>query len=159
MFKKSFPTVCVILTVAVLLFVVQMIVLAQSTSGSQTDQQIREKIMTVKNNLRSIADANEAYFVDWNKYTRSIGSLTTPIAYIASIPSDPFAKENNTYQSAIVASGKLAFYSIGPDANDDKAKIIYDPTNGLTSTGDIVRESGAPYPPTAPTQSTATSAK
>ncbi|MEN6626673.1 MAG: hypothetical protein ABFD69_10650 [Candidatus Sumerlaeia bacterium] len=32
----------------------------------------------------------------------------------------------------------VAIYSIGPDARDDHARIVYDPTNGTCSAGDII---------------------
>lgn len=37
----------------------------------------------------------------------------------------------------IKQNGTLIFYSIGPDKIDDKALILYDPSNGIVSRGDI----------------------
>ena len=31
-----------------------------------------------------------------------------------------------------------AFYSVGPDGGDDRLRVVYDPTNGTISRGDLV---------------------
>ena len=50
-------------------------------------------------------------------------------------PSDPFTDSPFLF---IKDNTGLQFYSPGPDLIDDKAKIEYDPTNGIISRGDVV---------------------
>ncbi len=68
------------------------------------EAQTRAKIARVKNDMRKIALAWEAYRVDWNCYPRDadndptqnrwwqngLSQVTTPVAYISSLPIDPF---------------------------------------------------------------------
>ena len=94
--------------------------------------------------------------------------LSTPVAYLTAIPREPFASHRNpnyalngpfyTYQDLLTlypswgggnwlarrkSEGKMwSLSSVGPDfvesINDD-ATLIYDPSNGTVSRGDIVR--------------------
>ena len=57
--------------------------------------------------------------------------------YLASSPSDPFS--NNPYLND---SSRQVFYSIGPDGRDDGNGLLYDPTNGIVSNGDISLAAG-----------------
>jgi len=73
------------------------------------EAQVRSKVSRVKADMRSVATALEAYFVDWNSYTRSnspadtpfsgarqytgFRQLTTPVAYISVIPWDAFGQQ------------------------------------------------------------------
>jgi hypothetical protein len=50
---------------------------------------------------------------------------------------DPFLR-GETYRFAVV-SMELVAYSVGPDGRDDRALIVYDPSNGTDSGGDITR--------------------
>jgi Tfp pilus assembly protein PilE len=140
--------------------------------------QMRAKVSRVHSDQRTIATGMEAYCVEWSDYPersqesvfspggqqnyRGIIRLTTPIAYLTTIPFDPFQRETNprwenlTYEMA--SSGGTgrqplgwAIASSGPDHQDDfgpgvplyPAEIldvtIYDPTNGSVSRGDVVR--------------------
>lgn len=99
-------------------------------------------------------------------------SLTTPIAYLSSLLDDPFLKNEvsvplRTYgyihsrlMAAILigkgirelddftpAYGLWRLYAAGPDGDkgrDTKGAIPYDPTNGTTSNGDIIRSQRRP---------------
>jgi len=101
-------------TLIELLIVVAIIaILALIAVPNFLEAQVRAKVSRVKSDLRSLATAEEAYMVDWNSYTNSnteaenpgsIGTddprgkfygfeqLTTPIAYITSIPMDAFGQ-------------------------------------------------------------------
>jgi type II secretory pathway pseudopilin PulG len=78
------------------------------------EAQVRSKVSRVKADMRSVATALEAYYVDYNKYpaameafsqvnwsayaeppfhARTPSLITTPVAYMTSIPNDPF-REN-----------------------------------------------------------------
>lgn len=63
-------------------------------------------------------------------------SATTQLRpmYPAGLPVDPF-----TSLPLLLASDRtvVALYSTGPDLSDDRAEVLYDPTNGTISTGDI----------------------
>jgi hypothetical protein len=78
----------------------------KKAAETQARLQMEKKIERVRADMRSVVVALEAYFVDWNAYPaqkefppRPIapGSrpwfvpLTTPVAYIAPMPKDPFA--------------------------------------------------------------------
>jgi len=101
-------------TLIELLIVVAIIaILAAIAVPNFLEAQTRAKVSRVKNDLRTQATALEAYYVDNNAYTRDSDSdldretawdavpyyrkangvtqLTTPIAYMTSIPSDPFS--------------------------------------------------------------------
>jgi type II secretory pathway pseudopilin PulG len=157
------------------------------------EAQTRSKVSRARNDMRSMATALESYYVDYNKYPASSSNasgnlyaylgpnspmssqptfgllgnkgavLTTPIAYITSIPFDPFAP---------VAGAPFCYYldptgttwllwSAGPDkkyditaknivgilnpqnpnmtSNPTLLALTYDPTNGTKSPGDIWR--------------------
>jgi hypothetical protein len=73
---------------------------------------------------------------------RVIGSLfgqRPPTSDLASLNlHDIFAARSGTYRFATVGA-ELVVYSVGPDGQDDRALITYDPTNGEESRGDIFR--------------------
>jgi hypothetical protein len=158
--------------------------------------------------MRTVATAIESYIVDWNSilgtrdmqdalepprlegwdarlmaYTR----MTTPVAYITSIPRDPFQEgyhdtdtrtqkefnfqAGNTYSTGNAARMRRRGYtwfvnSIGPALsrsgptvfqclrgnNIEAICIIYDPTNGSVSEGQIIRTNKGIYdhPDTSP---------
>ncbi|MCX8037984.1 MAG: hypothetical protein N3D11_13220 [Candidatus Sumerlaeia bacterium] len=88
-----------------LLIVVAIIaILAAIAIPNFLEAQTRSKVARVKSDLRSLAVAEEAYMVDWNTFTFGQGGssgtfpivwqgfrlLTSPVAYITSIPMDPF---------------------------------------------------------------------
>ena len=88
-------------TLIELLIVVAIIaILAAIAVPNFLTAQTRAKVARAKADMRSMAAALEAYAVDWNQYpriavadvtmTRVLARLTTPTAYMASIPDDPF---------------------------------------------------------------------
>ena len=118
-------------TLIELLIVVAIIaILAAIAVPNFLEAQVRSKVARVKNDMRTIAVAMEAYFVEYNSYSldwdsgayggrftsewRTYSALTTPVAYITSIPRDPFsdhgksmlnlnaAKKDNFFQYAAV---------------------------------------------------------
>lgn len=54
--------------------------------------------------------------------------------YLPEVPMDTFAKNPIIYQP----SSNHPVYSYGPDTTDDGGQIMYDPTNGTISKGDLV---------------------
>ena len=94
-------------TLIELLIVVAIIaILALIAVPNFLEAQVRSKVARVRTDMRSVTVALEAYFVDWNGYPRHrdfpswpvppdfrpwFAALTTPVAYITSMPKDPFA--------------------------------------------------------------------
>jgi hypothetical protein len=112
------------------------------TDNKSVEQDIIDKVGTARADMRSVATALEAYNIDWNRYPSNTLVLTTPIAYIATVPADPFAPNSATYGYEQQAAGQgqtWTLRSIGPDGADDSGSTLYDPTNGTVSGGDIVR--------------------
>jgi len=116
------------------------------------EAQIRAKVTKAKGEIRGLAFAMEAYNLDWKNYpaetegdwlTRSrleAGHtwLTTPIAYIAQVPEDPFAGQSangyRTYESGGIETfggfvtgdcgpcmKTWAIYSSGPNESSEPA--------------------------------------
>jgi hypothetical protein len=54
--------------------------------------------------------------------------------YLGQIPLDPFTDKPFLLGQE---KDKVFVYSVGPNGKDDKGLIIYDPTNGTMSAGDI----------------------
>lgn len=52
-------------------------------------------------------------------------------------PKDPFGSKRMKFFSR---EDSFTCYSVGPDEQDDRAEVVYDPTNGMLSGGDIVLE-------------------
>jgi len=210
-------------TLIELLIVVAIIaILAAIAVPNFLEAQVRSKVSRAKTDMRSFAIAEEAYYVDWNSYTASNGGqwnpwdpaggywtgfrmLTTPVAYITSIPIQPFGPVVRLAQDATqwgnlgakrwpsyrLGTGNSVnrlntgnppdsiepqafpadcynLYSDGPDnikdsrgvlidsgtgggypwvnANRNDAatllSIVYDPSNGTVSRGDIMRPGG-----------------
>jgi len=139
---------------------------------------VRPKVNALRANMRSVATALEGYYVDWSFYPptadfdtliregagsstnwNALKRLTTPVAYIASVPIDPFAETLGTpllyfgiqkeRDAELYTKGfQWCIWSVGPDGQGDirsKADLTnletngihYDPTNGLLSAGDI----------------------
>ncbi|HPO08684.1 MAG TPA: type II secretion system protein GspG, partial [bacterium] len=143
---------------------------------------IRAKVSRVQSDISAISKAHEMYFLDNNTYppeseddiftgTRVRSScglffLTAPIAYLSSVPSDPFQERTMTSTEDYPASYETGVYrpygtnknvaymifSRAPDLNEDGlwsaepfvgvqrnngTNNTYVSTNGLVSWGDI----------------------
>ena len=165
-------------TLIELLIVVAIIaILAAIAVPNFLEAQVRAKVSRALGELRSLATALEAYRVDnpaypisnWNPapglYGRLI-PLTTPIAYLTSIPIDPFwvsrthpgsPLDRDTYDYFdVLSSGDGAHVwtwtlygrpwrlaCAGPDLEQTYGRWPpYDASNGTKSAGDIVRFQG-----------------
>lgn len=175
-------------TLIELLIVVAIIaILAAIAVPNFLEAQTRSKVARAQADTRSIATALEAYVVDNNRYmpwvtpirgiqgSYQIFILTTPVAYMTSIPPDPFqaskpklstfaAKNYNpvlgphyNYVAYSATAGWAdtgwSVRSMGPDQDWDLVGLpqdqenptcngYYDPTNGTTSNGDLIRFGG-----------------
>jgi len=171
-------------TLIELLIVVAIIaILAAIAVPNFLEAQVRSKTSRVKADIRSLATALEAYRVDHNypldgnDYPAfriddfdsrvNLSFMTSPVAFITSVPNDPFHVNNlsdpatldvftpdpppypylyMTYGGYPDHRGRptaFGLFSLGPDQDLDAfgpTAVLYDPTNGTISDGDIVRE-------------------
>jgi type II secretion system protein G len=173
-------------TLIELLIVVAIIgILAAIAVPNFLNAQIRAKVSRATADMKTIESAFEMYRIDWNAYPPAAQPrvpgwydawcpnevrfyrMTTPVAYLSSIPRDPFTSKSsesweqwgwaydyvNSYSDANhnAAWGHLwRLNSWGPDQingwggeRDGKCvngypDFLYQSTNGLTSKGDIV---------------------
>ncbi|NQU41691.1 prepilin-type N-terminal cleavage/methylation domain-containing protein [bacterium] len=146
-------------TLIELLIVVAIIaILAAIAVPNFLEAQVRAKVSRTQNDLRTQATALECYFVDWNSYTRDSDSsldlvdvgpeaanpnaevyyrcangarqLTTPIAYMGALLTDPFvteiALEGAGAQGYRIGSGSWSYpdASINPGDNQDSTGVF-----------------------------------
>ncbi len=181
--KKAFA-----FTLIELLIVVAIIgILAAIAVPNFMNARTRATIARVKSEIRSLATSSELYRLDTNTYPNEsehniyqrarneagLMWLTTPIAYMASLPSDPFyAKfEQDTnyfrcYETSVSGTGfgssrrwnTYVIFSIGPDQAENGIDSgvgfhgtwylgdgnTYMASNGLKSHGDIYWFGGDP---------------
>jgi len=106
-------------TLIELLIVVAIIaILAAIAIPNFLEAQVRSKVSRVRTDMRSLTVAMEAYFVDWNGYPRHrdftawpippsdprwFAALTTPVAYITSMPTDPFSNPSSQGKPSVPA--------------------------------------------------------
>lgn len=104
-------------TLIELLIVVAIIaILAAIAVPNFLEAQTRSKISRAKADMRSVATAIEAYRVDCNKYPPTrweqegrYAYITTPVAYISSVPMDVFGTgKPGTF---VYLGGQLAYYT------------------------------------------------
>ncbi len=136
----------------------------------------RSPVSRTQCDLRSLETGLESYFVEQNGYppvtdvnryplSARLRALTTPIAYLAQLPSDVFGDPRNpafppgamdTYYYDLETTAtteaddttsyswqsKWRLISAGPDRIFEYGAVLYDATNGTESRGDIVRTGG-----------------
>lgn len=168
-------------TLVELLIVVAIIaILASIATTNFLEAQTRSKVSRAQSDLRAIATGLETYHIDFNGYPptsmdamsdryQRLKFLTTPVAYLSSIPLEVFARKGvvqpYAYWSAELNDamkyspvyyylsderarhGRWIIMSRGPDLNYEPAieeggigvLLYYDPTNGTVSNGDLMR--------------------
>ena len=134
-------------TLIELLIVVAIIsILSAIAVPNFLEAQVRSKISRTRADMRTIATALESYHVDNNHYPETYVQprwarftlLTTPIAYITSIPKDPFNMVNDEdnfvdwgprhggYKMSsmpLESPSRWAMSSNGPDLDEDSVPI------------------------------------
>jgi len=189
--EKGFTLIELLIVVAIIA------ILAAIAVPNFLEAQIRSKVSRAKSDMRSLKVALEAYRLDNQSYPRDIlgvgtwttwNQLTTPIAYLTSIPPSPFkykeyvsagyndiglpAYDYAQYDHVMTYRGETTmrpeaircqalsiFYVVtcaGPDQDLDivwsnidglgrqdaaARAMLYDPTNGTVSSGDIIMTS------------------
>lgn len=152
-----------------LIVIVIIIILAAMAVPNFLEAQVRSRTSRVKSDARSIATGLEAYYVDNNAYPPSAEILWQgAVKYLSTPFEDPYADYKGTPMKYV--TGQLAYdraieagyfdpdaispskfwyvYSVGPDNTDNLGMLLYDPTNGTVSAGDVVRFSGGMSPHT-----------
>ncbi|MFH1741828.1 MAG: prepilin-type N-terminal cleavage/methylation domain-containing protein [bacterium] len=109
---------------------------------------------------------NKCYFDQMSSNpARELMRLTTPVSYIAAIPQDPFRARSTKYQSTTNNYDYSAYgpancktdwliHGLGPDTDEDIGvggygpqtsdafkSLLYQPSNGLDSSGDVIHTS------------------
>mgnify|MGYP003385596414 CR=1 FL=1 len=108
--RKAFTLIELLIVVAIIA------ILAAIAVPNFLEAQTRSKISRAKADMRTAATAVESYHVDHNRYPATQASqesryamLTSPIAYITSVPPDPFGTgQPGTF---VYQSGYLGFYT------------------------------------------------
>ncbi|MCB9783319.1 MAG: prepilin-type N-terminal cleavage/methylation domain-containing protein [Candidatus Omnitrophica bacterium] len=121
MFKKSGFTLIELLIVIAIILILIAIALPNFL-----DAQARAKVVKSEGDMKSMTLAIESYFLDWKDYFRSwqINKMTTPIAYMSTLPEDPFGPIKDSdygYGSVLNAYGspiKKFYIYHGPDVYD-----------------------------------------
>jgi len=151
---------CSVSVIELLIVVAIIAILASIATPNFLEAQVRSKVSRVKADLRSMATAIESYYVDNNSYPPNAEILWQgPVKYLSAPFSDPFADIKGTpfiYLPGVEAVPRAIqagfippdytfpdnfwlAYSVGPDTEDNNATMIYDPTNGTVTPGDIIR--------------------
>ena len=138
--KKAFTLIELLIVVAIIA------ILAAIAVPNFLEAQVRAKVVAVRNDFRNILMAHETYRIDWNKYPpdkvagKPVGTswyydymnfiaLTTPVAYLSTVPTNPFfdKKQSNTGLPAINGVSSRGNYSYW--AQSDGA--VYNPQIGV----------------------------
>ncbi len=98
----------------------------------------------VKSDLRETRKTLEAFSVAYGHYPEKLDDprcgdlLGITTLFIRSIQiTDPFSPDHAPYHYR-GEKDRYTLWSIGPDQKDDGGQVVYDPTNGLRSSGDLV---------------------
>ncbi|HQQ00020.1 MAG TPA: prepilin-type N-terminal cleavage/methylation domain-containing protein [bacterium] len=165
-------------TLIELLIVVAIIgILAAIAVPNFLNARMRATIARMETDVKALGDALMMYRIDHRCYFEHQGGnplvewapLTTPVAYIATIPLDPFRNPDlqPIYQSMSEAYGYSSFgplscrsnwsiKGLGPDKDEDFTGTdytpetsdrfkqgLYNPSNGIYSSGDVMHASWA----------------
>jgi type II secretion system protein G len=146
---KGFTLIELLIVIAIILILIAIAL------PNFLEAQIRARVTKAKGEIRSLAIAMDSYFLDFKAYPaetegdfgRPRGAfghswLTSPIAYIASVPEDPFGGtsqngELRTYESGGIERG------IFPCPGCLETWVIY--SSGPNETSEPALRSGAPH--------------
>ncbi|MCE5231385.1 type II secretion system protein GspG [bacterium] len=145
----------------ILIVIVIVAVLAAIAVPNFLEAQTRSRVSRAQADMRSIAVAIESYNVDNGFYPGNLDVLWNgSVQYMSSQVIDPYSVEEGKgrrpfyYARGIEAWKRLTqaginvgppsenlwlVWSTGPDGRNDNASIMYDPTNGTVSAGDVFK--------------------
>jgi prepilin-type N-terminal cleavage/methylation domain-containing protein len=136
---KGFTLIELLIVIAIILILIAIAL------PNFLEAQTRARVVKVKGDIRSLAIAQESYFLDFQTYpsesednpyargrtTAGLYWLTSPIKYIGAIPNDPFGEQAlgdglTIYETGGIESGRSnmaciqclktwVIYSLGPD--------------------------------------------
>jgi hypothetical protein len=109
-------------------------------AGPETEREeaIKNKVAESNVGLKHLRIAVWSYFVDHNSIPDTASQLCAPVAYLSRIPADPFT-EGSELNYTKLGKKEFLIWGIGPDGINDNGQIIYDPSNGISSRGDIIQ--------------------
>ena len=115
--------------------------LSAEEANYQRNGEVRTSYERTRGVLFTMEVGLKRYFKEHKRYPGEASALTTPISYfMRKIAIDPFSKEQSPVRLKVNKKGKkYKAYSIGPDQTDNLGMILYDPTNGIISRGDIIK--------------------
>jgi prepilin-type N-terminal cleavage/methylation domain-containing protein len=130
--KRAFTLIELLIVVAIIA------ILALIAVPNFLEAQVRSKVARVRTEMRTLTVAFESYFVDWNGYPQHrdfpswpipqnfrpwFAALTTPVAYMTSMPTDPFgAPSPRGYQGLVPWGGIWYHYEALTNTWDTGAK-------------------------------------
>lgn len=98
---------------------------------NRVQAEIRERVARAKFDLARILIAQRILELQGKGKASSVVDLVPDL--LPEEPLDPFVEQPYRY-----AEERHCFYSAGPDGEDNRVMLFYDPTNGTLSAGDIV---------------------
>ena len=175
--KTGFTLIELLIVIAIILILIAIAL------PNFLEAQIRARVTKAKGEMRSIHLAMDSYFLEWGIYPaeherdtnfrlqRGLTWLTSPIAYITSLPEDPFSEFGVDKERGFVVTYETGgleprtgfcptcmvtwmMFSNGPDqkqginaaeATVGQNVMNYSATNGTKSTGSIYRWGGDPW--------------
>ena len=128
---KGFTLIELLIVIAIILILISIAL------PNFLEAQARAKVAKAAGEIRSLANSQESYYLDWKSYTNDcIGSippphvlgcfqLTTPISYIKQIPFDSFGLQKRTGGTVVNLRGsEVAFYPMGTGINPSTEKKL-----------------------------------
>ena len=135
-----------IVIMAVFIFLICVVALNWDSIQYLEKHNIRDKRASVNSRLRSIGQcviiANESSLINdetsYGKLKKLYSDYNSQLSQdqIDREFRDPFSKGDFRF---INKDSRVVIYSIGPDKIDQNNALIYDPTNGINSHGDIIK--------------------
>ncbi len=147
---------CTVSLIELIVVVGIIAILSAIATPNFLEAQTRSKVSRALSDMRSMRTGLEAYYIDQNSYPHKPEILWQgTVKYLSGPFTDPFAQPSGTSLRYLVHGAALdrarsagligpgentqwMLYSIGPDGIDDDGRMLYDPTNGTLSSGDVI---------------------